>query len=77
MLMIPVKSSNISAAGYEDGKIRIQFSNGTEYDYEGGAELFNDMLESKSVGKFFHQNIKGKVQGVKRESGDSGNGRTL
>ena len=68
MIMVPVKSSNIKAAGFNTlaGTMRIQFSNGTEYDYEGvNAEMYNNFLESKSQGRFFHQNIKGKLTGTK------------
>ena len=66
MQLIPVKSSNLKAAGHDNGIMRVQFPNGTEYDYKGvSAEVFNNMLQSKSVGKFFHTNIKSKFIGAK------------
>jgi len=66
MQLIPVKSSNLKAAGHDNGIMRVQFSNGTEYDYKGvSAEVFNNMLQSKSVGKFFNTNIKSKFIGAK------------
>jgi hypothetical protein len=68
MEMIPIKSSNISHAAYENGVMRVRFSNGTDYDYDGiSAELFNDFMEAESQGKFFHQHIKGKFAGTKVE----------
>lgn len=77
MLMTSVRSSNIVAIGYKDGTLRVQFSNGTEYDYKGegvNAELFNSFMNAESAGKFFHQNIKGKLSGTKveREEEDGG-----
>ena len=72
MILIPVKSSNISAAGHENNTLRIQFSNGTEYDYKDvSSETFNDFMESESQGKFFHKNIKGKFSGTKNEKGSN------
>ena len=71
MQMIPVKSSNIKAAGYENGTLRIQFSNGSLYNYhEATAELYYDFTEAESQGKFFHQKIKGKLTGTKVEKDD-------
>ena len=74
MQLIPVKSSNIKSAGYENGVIRVRFGNGTEYDYAGAdVKTFNDFMEAKSQGKFFHQNIRGKLTGTKVTKED-GNG---
>ena len=73
MQMIPVKSSNIKAAGFENNVMRGRFGNGTEYDSQGvTAEIFNDFLQSKSQGKFYHANIKSKFTGAKvvKEEGD-------
>ncbi len=73
MQMIPVKSSNIKMAGFDSQArvIRIQFGNGTEYDYhEATVELYNDFMEAKSQGKFFHQKIKGKLTSTKVEKDD-------
>ncbi len=75
MQMIPVSSSNITAAGHDAGTMRVRFSNGTMYDYAGvSAELFNDMLQSESVGRFYHANIKGKFTGTKVEEEGNGEG---
>lgn len=70
MEMKPVKSSNIKAAGYDPLRkvMRVQFSNGSNYDYsEVDATTFNNFMEAKSQGKFFHQNIKGKLTGTRVE----------
>ena len=68
MIMIPLKSSNIAAAGYENNVLRVQFSNGTQYDYKGvSSEVFNSFIEAKSQGKFFHKNIRGVFQSTKHE----------
>ena len=66
MLMRKVNSSNISAAGYENGTMRVQFSNGAHYDYKGvSAQMFDGFLTAKSQGKFFNTVIKGKFNGTK------------
>lgn len=74
MKMIPVKSSNIKAAGFENNVLRVQFSNGTMYDYkEVSAEIANDFFQAKSQGKFYHAEIKSKFTGAKVVKED-GNG---
>lgn len=64
-------SSNISAAGYNSDSqtLRIRFSNGTEYDYEGVAEeLANGIFDAESPGKFFHGAIRSSFTGVRVET---------
>lgn len=59
MNMIPVKSSNVAAIGYEDGIIKVDFLNGRSGQYSGTNEtLFNEFLNSPSKGKFVHQRLK-------------------
>jgi hypothetical protein len=66
MRMIPVKSSNLKSAGFENNVMRVEFGNGTMYDYtQVSAEVFNDFLQAKSQGKFFNVNIRGKFSGSK------------
>lgn len=73
MEMKLLKSSNITAVGHEANTMRVRFSNGTEYDYAGvSAELFNEMVKSESVGRFYHKNIKGQFTGTKVEEDDNG-----
>ena len=78
MLMVPVKSSNITSAGFENNVMRVEFGNGTMYDYkEVSAEVYNDFLQAKSQGKFFNVSIKGKFSGSKVVKEDDNDERTL
>lgn len=63
-----VTSSNIEAVAFvrteEDnpsGELHIRFRNSRHYVYYGVTEeLFNELLNAKSVGVFFHSEIKNK-----------------
>lgn len=58
--MTPVKSSNIAAVGYKDGKMQIQFKGGGLYSYNNvPVDVFERLKKAPSVGKFFHRNVKG------------------
>lgn len=76
MRMEHVKSSNIKAAGYEDGTMRVQFGNGTMYDYKGvSQQMFDGFKFAKSQGRYFNQVIKPKFTGIKvveEENNDKG-----
>jgi len=66
MDMKPITSSNIAAAGYENGTLRIRFSSGAEYDYHDvPEELGLGIFEAESAGKYFHGAIRSTFQGVK------------
>jgi len=66
MNMAAVKSSNISKAGYENGTMRIQFSNGTQYDYKGvSPQIFDDFISAKSQGRYYHTVIRARFTGTK------------
>ena len=72
MIMAGVKSSNISRAGYDKNVMRVQFSNGTKYDYKDvPAAIFNDFMTAKSQGKYFNKNIKTKYTAIKVTEEDS------
>lgn len=67
MKMIPVKSSNIKAVGYDvpNKTMHIEFANGT-YQYPGvEAHQFASMMEAPSIGSHFHTHIKPNFNGVK------------
>lgn len=67
MQMIPVKSSNIKSAGYDESTktMHIEFANGV-YQYPGvEIHQFAQMMESPSIGSHFHTHIKPKFSGVK------------
>ena len=57
--MHSVGSSNIKALGWFDHALYIDFLSGRSYKYPGvPQEVFEDMLASDSVGKFFHNRIR-------------------
>lgn len=66
MQLIPVESSNIKAIGHEGSTMRVQYANGTEYDFQGvTAEMFDNFMEAESKGRFFGKNIRGKFTSTK------------
>lgn len=66
--MTEVHSSNIRAVGHEGLTLRIQFHNGSVYDYAGVSEaVAADMLRAPSIGKYFFAHIKGKYEASKVE----------
>ena len=66
MEMKPITSSNIVAAGYENGTLRVEFSSGAKYDYKDvPEELGAGIFDAESAGKFFHGAIKSSYVGVK------------
>lgn len=63
MDMKPVKSSNIQAVGHEGGKLRVQFTNGSTYEYDDvPSGLARSLANAESPGSFFSQNIRGKYE---------------
>lgn len=58
-----VESSNIKMVGYDGDleELHIKFHSGAEYAYSGVPDdVFNDLLNAPSKGKFFNIEIKGK-----------------
>ncbi len=52
-------STMIKGVDLVDGTLRIHFSNGNIYDYEGAGQAQMDgILESASAGRYFGQNIR-------------------
>jgi len=63
--MFPVESKNIKAVGYNANTrtLRIQFKQGTFYDYFGvPPEIFQQLMVAVSKGTFFGLAIKGKFE---------------
>lgn len=70
MNLITVQSSNISQIGFEEGVIismgakpkdilRVVFTSGTVYDYYNvESDVFEQFVQAKSVGSYFHKFIK-------------------
>ena len=71
MEMTPVKSSNVKSVGYdtESKKLRVEFSNGTMYEYTDVApHVHAEMLSAESAGSYFAKNVRGKY-GVEKLTG--------
>uniref|UniRef100_A0A6H1ZUL6 Putative RNA binding domain protein n=1 Tax=viral metagenome TaxID=1070528 RepID=A0A6H1ZUL6_9ZZZZ len=64
--MIGVESSMIEAIGYDPSelKLRVKFKKGGQtFVYLGVSEdVYLGMLETDSIGKYFHSKIKGKYE---------------
>jgi len=61
--MIKVKSSCISAVGYESnfGDLIIEYNTGNRFAYQKVPyEMFQKLMKAESKGKFVNQFIKGK-----------------
>lgn len=61
MELVEVRSSNISAVGYDPDSrtLRVRFHGDAEWDYSSvPPETFKAMVEAESIGKHFRQNIK-------------------
>ena len=73
----PVKSSNVESVGYnaEENILEIKFRNGGIYQYAGvQPEMYANLLEAESVGRFISHVVRGGRKGVKIE-GDQGEER--
>ena len=67
--MQPVKSSNLSAVGYDaaTNTLAVQFKNGGVYHYaEVPADVFQQMLTAASPGGFYASAVRGQYQGVRQ-----------
>jgi hypothetical protein len=59
-----VKSSNIEAIGVRGDWLIVRFKkNGLTYRYYGFADLFDELVSSKSVGKLFNQEVLSNTKG--------------
>ena len=59
--MTPVESSLIAAVGFDDEKaeLYVEFKKGGLYSYQDVPKaVYTAMLNAKSVGKFFLENVK-------------------
>lgn len=60
MKMIPVKSSNVIAIGYEANKLYVDFASG-RYEYDNvPKEVYDNFLKAESKGKYMWANIRSK-----------------
>lgn len=61
-----VDSSNLKSVGYEAGVLVIEFTTGDIYVYPNvPGSLFEDFARAESKGRFYNQQIKGKLAGNK------------
>jgi len=68
MEFVEVESSNIGAVKYEDSTLYIRFKTGAVYSYDGvSEELYKQLLNAPSIGKFFAANIKNAYSFTKEE----------
>jgi hypothetical protein len=56
-----VTSSNIEALAHHDGTMYVRFHGGAVYEYEGVSQAtFERVATAGSVGRAFHENVKGR-----------------
>ena len=66
MIMIPLNSSAIAAAGYDGSTMLIQFTTGsTRYSfYHVPASIFEGLLSASSAGTYYNTYIRGRYSGL-------------
>lgn len=63
MDFIPITSSNIAAAAWQDSDLYLQFHNGSTYRYQDvPMKVFNELITAPSAGKYFHAEIRAKYE---------------
>ena len=74
----PVKSTNVKSVGYnaEEKILEVAFRNGGIYQYAGvQPEMFADLLEAESIGRFVAQVVRAGRRGLRieeKKGGDDG-----
>jgi hypothetical protein len=65
---VELKSTSLAAATYDHaGRLRLDFHDGSRYDYFGvPVQTFHDLLRAPSKGKFFNTEIRKRFRYVKR-----------
>lgn len=53
-----VRSSNIKSIGWENGKLEVEFANGSVHQYDCSQEEHRKFMESGSKGKHFHEHFR-------------------
>lgn len=60
MRMMPTDNERIIAMGYENGTMRLQFSDGSLYEYDDvSAEVFDQFWNTHPKDPFFNTYIRG------------------
>ena len=68
MERVPVQSSNVAEVGYDQDALvmEVLFHNGSVYQYFDVPQmLFQEMLQSDSIGGFLNEHIKGSYRYAK------------
>ena len=64
--LTPVKSSNITELGWNDGVLHVRFKNGGLFSYSGITnQMYNELLGAESIGAHFSKHIRTKHKGTK------------
>ena len=66
--MIPVVSSSIQEVGYDEtgSQLHVRFVTGFLYAYMNvPKELFHELINAESIGKYFAANVKGQYEFVR------------
>lgn len=67
--MVPVNSSNIKSIGRDGHKLRVEFNNGSMWEYDEGVDHHEEMLklnsQGKSVGSYFYAHVMRTLDGRK------------
>ena len=72
--MVDVKSSNIQSLGYDNRGLFVRFIGGVAYHYpEAPKILFDELVQSESVGKEFSAKVRGKFTHRRLEDAQSHN----
>jgi len=62
-IMTPVDSSNLKSVGYDNQNLFVEFGKGTVYVYYNvPQELYLELLNADSKGKYLNSNIKNVYQ---------------
>jgi hypothetical protein len=72
----PVKSTNVKSVGYdaEEKVLEVEFKSGGIYQYAGvQPEMYAELLEADSVGRFISQVVRAGRRGLRIEEEKGGN----
>ena len=67
---LPVKSTNVKAVGYdvETKTLQVEFKSGGIYQYAGvQPEMYAELLEAESIGRFVSQVVRAGRKGIRIE----------
>lgn len=61
--LIPVRSSAIRAVGFDGHNLTVEFHNGRTYDHpDVPHEVFEELMQATSKGRYYTRNIRGKYR---------------